>query len=413
MDGASLNESTEFEQHGYKNIDKFCDALRKVPRNCYVKFAGSTGKEIVIEHRYSVGRSVPSWQDHQEDSVYVGSVNDYHFECRFNTIKFYRFRLESYEMNGSSIDEKYELHKKLLKVLGEHYFEFIEMLASSEYEIVSENDEIKPLLGHVKIPKGSTYISESAFLNKDSLKSVMIPEGVTHIGGSAFHNTSLQRIALPKSVISIGAWAFAGCDFKEITIPYGVTEIKNNTFTSCSDLESVTIPDSVKSIGRSAFHYCKSLKSITIPGSVTSIGEYAFGECVSLKCITFMEGLTHIEDDAFKACTALTEITLPDSLTYLGDWAFDGCTALKSVTIPDSIVSIGKGAFRNCKVLKNITIPENVDYIGYMLLGGCDALKQDWAIKHKILCKYCKDEYTGKSMYMARCKKCGTYFPDM
>ena len=56
-----------------------------------------------------------------------------------------------------------------------------------------------------------------------------------------------------------------------------VTEIEENGFYFCKNIEEVIIPNTVEKIGENAFLGCRSLKSVTIPASVTSIGEKAFG----------------------------------------------------------------------------------------------------------------------------------------
>ena len=89
----------------------------------------------------------------------------------------------------------------------------------------------------------------------------VIPDSVTGIGDGAFLEcNSLTSIIIPDSVTSIGWLAFEGCNF----------------------LTSINIPDSVTTIGNSAFYGCKSLTSINIPDSVTSIEYCAFEECDSL-----------------------------------------------------------------------------------------------------------------------------------
>ena len=86
----------------------------------------------------------------------------------------------------------------------------------------------------------------------------VIPDSVTGIGDGAFLEcNSLTSIIIPDSVTSIGWLAFAYCNF----------------------LTSINIPDSVTTIGNSAFYGCKSLTSINIPDSVTSIEYCAFEEC--------------------------------------------------------------------------------------------------------------------------------------
>ena len=52
-------------------------------------------------------------------------------------------------------------------------------------------------------------------------------------------------------------------------------------------MESITLPSKIKIIPARCFYVCKSLKSIDIPATVTEIQENAFAECVQLERITF------------------------------------------------------------------------------------------------------------------------------
>jgi len=112
----------------------------------------------------------------------------------------------------------------------------------------------------------------------------VIPDSVTSIGECAFLEcNSLTSIIIPDSVTSIGVWAFAQCNsLTSINIPDSVTTIGNHAFYNCKSLTSINISNGMMSIGDNAFEGCVSLKSIKIPDSVTSIGDYAFGECDSL-----------------------------------------------------------------------------------------------------------------------------------
>jgi len=88
---------------------------------------------------------------------------------------------------------------------------------------------------------------------------------------------------IPDSVTSIGECAFLECNsLTSIIIPDSVTSIGVCAFAFCNSLTSINIPDSVTTIANHAFYNCKPLKSIKIPDSVTSIGDCAFEECDSL-----------------------------------------------------------------------------------------------------------------------------------
>lgn len=124
-------------------------------------------------------------------------------------------------------------------------------------------------------------------------------------------------IVIPSSynnrpVTSIGSYAFM--DFESLTsivIPDSVTNIEHSAFYGCDNLTSVTIGNGVTSIGSDAFYNCSSLMSVTIGNGVRGIGDWAFDSCTSLTSITIPDSVTSIGFDAFKGCTSLTYIYVP------------------------------------------------------------------------------------------------------
>ena len=229
---------------------------------------------------------------------------------------------------------------------------------------------------------GSTYtvirITEGAFVNCKSLKSISIPNSIQYIDNDSFSgcdslhynvfdnakylgNTNNPYLALFKAkTINITSceinsncrficsFAFNGCDnLKSITIPNSVTNIGSSAFSDCDSLVSVIIGNSVKNISDAVFRGCISLQSITIPNSVTSIGSNAFNACNSLSSVVIGNSVTTIGNYAFYYCYNLTNIEFGNSVTSIGDEAFL-CCRFKSITIPNSIESIGRDVFYGC-----------------------------------------------------------------
>lgn len=105
---------------------------------------------------------------------------------------------------------------------------------------------------------------------------------------------------IPDSVTSIGECAFLECNsLTSIIIPDSVTSIGVCAFAQCNSLTSINIPDSVTTIANHAFYNCKSLKSIKIPDSVTSIGDCAFEECDSLSPQVKSDIIQRFEENVF------------------------------------------------------------------------------------------------------------------
>lgn len=216
-------------------------------------------------------------------------------------------------------------------------------------------------------------------------------------GELAYYNYDTETCALTiygsgtagRGFGTVGGFSDYYKSIKSVVIEEGITEIKANTFSYCTSLESVSLPSTLKIINEDAF-LGAGLTSVTIP-----------------------EGTVKIGDDAFNECDNLTEIKLPDSLRYIGSNAFfynaywynesnwenntlyidnhlidvrpefsdetlvikDGTVSVaacacydnlqfKNIVFPSSIKAIGDAAFRSCPNLTEITLPEGLEIIG-------------------------------------------------
>ncbi|MCI9156752.1 MAG: leucine-rich repeat protein [Lawsonibacter sp.] len=139
----------------------------------------------------------------------------------------------------------------------------------------------------VTIPDGVVSIGEDAFLNRNTLTSVVIPSSVTGIRRRAFWNcTSLNKV----------------------NIPYGVAEIGFETFYNCASLTSIDMPSTVTQIWPGAFSYCTGLTSVAIPTGVTIIERNSFAHCTNLASVEIPATVTSIEADAFRDCPKLMNV---------------------------------------------------------------------------------------------------------
>jgi len=104
----------------------------------------------------------------------------------------------------------------------------------------------------------------------------------------AFSYSEIIKVTIPDGIASISENAFTDCiSLKSIEIPNSVTSIDAYAFSNCTSLENIIIPDGVTEIGLGAFSNCTSLKSITIPSSVTSIGYWMFSDGTSITTVNY------------------------------------------------------------------------------------------------------------------------------
>lgn len=213
-----------------------------------------------------------------------------------------------------------------------------------------------------------------------------IPTGVTEIGEEAFYAcTELESIIIPDSVTKIGASAFSDSGLKAVTLPDSIVEIDDEAFCF-TNLVNVTIPKSVTYLGSGVFNCCHNLMTINVDiqnPSYTSIDGVVYSKDLST-IIAFPAGrsgsfavpvtTTVIGEQAFCGCKQLTEIKMHDGVTRIDNDAFRYCTNLSSVQIPSSIRSIGERAFFECRSLEKAIIPEGVTCIAENTFCMCEHL---------------------------------------
>ena len=61
-------------------------------------------------------------------------------------------------------------------------------------------------------------------------------------------------------------WSSYSSQIARVSLPEGLTNICDNAFYACPNLQSIVIPNTVTSIGRQAFINCTSLKQVTLYG---------------------------------------------------------------------------------------------------------------------------------------------------
>lgn len=136
-----------------------------------------------------------------------------------------------------------------------------------------------------------------------------------------FHNFSNLQVldfAAGSTISVISKNIFTMHDsIEKITLPSSITELCNESFMSCSKLESVTFENNskLKTIGERAFYNCKALKTVNFgqPSSLIEIKKQAFQSCESLKSITIPKSVKKIGKYCFYYCSNLNEIIFEDT----------------------------------------------------------------------------------------------------
>lgn len=108
---------------------------------------------------------------------------------------------------------------------------------------------------------------------------------VTEIGYLAFYKSAITSVVIADGIKCISERAFSYCEsLTSVTIPGSVTELGANAFEGCKSIASVTVPDSIKRIDSCAFRSCSSLKTAYV-GKDTEIADDAFRGCPDVEII--------------------------------------------------------------------------------------------------------------------------------
>ncbi len=184
------------------------------------------------------------------------------------------------------------------------------------------------------------------------------------------------------------------------------TEIPENAFKNCSNIQTVKLPEGCETIGKYAFSSTQNLETIYLPSSLKSIGNYNFS-CsgmhskfyvyysgtfeqwlgIEMECSPFtyawtddeklivkengedklIEGeitidgskVSRIGSGAFYRYTKITKVTITDGVREIGNEAFRE-TRITEITFHSNMTSIGEDAFRDCDALTSINLPEGI-----------------------------------------------------
>ena len=130
-------------------------------------------------------------------------------------------------------------------------------------------------------------------------KILRIPDGTTIITNDMIKPyKNLQEVYIPSSVKIIGKYAFMRCEnLVKVEIEEGLQMIKDSSFRDCINLQEVKLPSTVK-----------------------IIEDGSFKNCISLNELKFNEGLEVIREESLQGCKNIKELNIPKSVKNM---AFD------------------------------------------------------------------------------------------
>jgi len=226
------------------------------------------------------------------------------------------------------------------------------------------------------------------------IKSVTIPATVTEIEENAFLNCEdLEKITFKGT-----AQQWCEIDFErtplyqtqhvdlyigdevisgDIEIEGDIKNIPGWLFYGQSEITSITLPDSVEYIGDYAFYNLNKIQKITLPKNTYEVGRYAFYGCEEVKTLeNLSSNLYYMGEYAFANMKQLKSVALPNSLNYIATGLFSGCENLETVTTAKTLYSIDKYAFDGCVKLKPFALSEDLQRLGDAAFRKCILLKE-------------------------------------
>lgn len=118
-------------------------------------------------------------------------------------------------------------------------------------------------------------LGPSCFQNCSNLQTINL-QYVQTIDAGAFHSAKLSQLELNCPALKIISYnVFCGCELKKVVNLGQITQLPENTFSSCSKLESVNLPNTCLTIGDDCFFGTTKLKEINLE-NIQTIGSEVF-----------------------------------------------------------------------------------------------------------------------------------------
>lgn len=139
-----------------------------------------------------------------------------------------------------------------------------------------------------------------------------------------------------------------------------ITDIEDEAFSGCENLESVNIPTSIENIKSYAFLDCRKLRWISNK-HMLMMYNYALTENGLQRAAFGGGGYAFGTYAAFQKNKDLRRSVLPTHCSSILSSDYNGCTALVEVICNNNIKKIGSMAFFGCYSLKRLDLTKNTE----------------------------------------------------
>ena len=239
-------------------------------------------------------------------------------------------------------------------------------------------------LTSINIPSKVKKIKMRAFSYCQDLEKVTFSpnSSLKEIEESAFSFCySLKSLEIPESVVRVGAYAFEACGLESIIVPNNVHYLEKRVFSYCFNLKSAKISEDISEIPDELFLHCKNLEYIELPSKLKKIGKQAFSDTGIKTLRNLPESLDELDAYSFFKCERLESVELPDSITKIGRWSFSDCVKLKEINIPKNVKDVSISIIHSSGVQRvylhadsltnNPKLKELSDYVDFIIKDKC------------------------------------------
>ena len=202
------------------------------------------------------------------------------------------------------------------------------------------------------IPSSVTYngyecpvyrIERDALRDHKEIRNIHLPETISQISDDAFNGcTNLEDFNIPERVTLLGSNVFEGTAWLSCQ-PAGLVTKDNVVITwkgaSPADGE-LWIEDGIRLIAKRAFNKKAQIHTVHIPASVKAIGDYAFLSC-GLREVHLS---TPVVEGWFRSLP-IQKVVLEEGVTVVTPQAFGFCSMIEEVVFPKSLRYLSSTAF--------------------------------------------------------------------
>ena len=252
------------------------------------------------------------------------------------------------------------------------------------------------------------------FFHLCKINHLEIAEGVERIPANCFRSCGLNDVTILPSLKSIGQFAFAYNTHAEITIMGNVESINDRAFfgvRNVRDLGGHHLFDD--KAGNKTYNPYGAVRydgqmapSMHIEGGLViadtlhyinyrDYEEYQYDiihsviacdDWSTMQTASIPEGIRSISEGAFSGCPRLREVRIPQSVSRIEGHSFENCINLQSVQFPPKVKNYFKdiateGIFHNCSSL-TLYIPMYINFFPSEIFAGVKDIEFEDADRH-------------------------------